>query len=105
VSAWRRRGRRHTDSAPDPSRAYASTIKAVEDAATPVVLPNDQSATLGNVIAKMPDVPYCFALPRQRGDVTSQAVLLSMLSLLWNGQGGRHGGLPRRLGDDLAASG
>lgn len=79
---------------PDPSKAYLLAVKAVEDAAIPVVLPNDQNATLGKVIARMRDLPYSFAVPRERGEVTSQAVLLSMLSLLWNGQGDRHGGLP-----------
>lgn len=79
---------------PDPSRAYALAVKAVEDAAIPVVLPNDQSATLGKVIARLRDVPFRFAVPRERDEVTSRSVLHSMLKLLWNGQGDRHGGLP-----------
>ena len=77
---------------PDPSKAYSLAIKAVEDAAIPVVCPNDKKATLGKVIGYIDQGTW--HLPHQREDSTAPThdVLVSMLKALWAGQHDRHGG-------------
>ncbi|WP_138443428.1 hypothetical protein [Sinomonas susongensis] len=78
---------------PDPSQAYALAVKAVEDAAIPVVCPTARNATLGKVIIQMRDQRN-WSLPMQRDDpeVTSGAALLGMMKMLWAGHADRHGG-------------
>ncbi|QUD81388.1 hypothetical protein J8M97_16470 [Gordonia polyisoprenivorans] len=80
---------------PEPDVAYSRAVKAVEDAAIPVVSGNDKAATLGKVIAQIRDGGQ-FALPmmREHKDAPSHDVLLGMLQLLWTGQHDRHGGNP-----------
>jgi hypothetical protein len=81
--------------APDPSRAYALAVKAVEDAAIPVVSPNDTMATLGKINSQMRKTGE-WGLPLAREDefATTSATLLSMMKMLWAGQADRHGGNP-----------
>lgn len=78
---------------PDPSRAYALAVKAVEDAAIPVVSPNDTSATLGKINAQIRNTGD-WRLPLQREDdhAPTSITLLSMMKMLWAGQADRHGG-------------
>lgn len=78
---------------PDPSRAYALAVKAVEDAAIPVVSPNDSNATLGKINSQIRNAAN-WSLPLQREDefATTSATLLSMMRMLWAGQADRHGG-------------
>lgn len=78
---------------PDPSRAYLLAVKAVEDAAIPVVASSDASATLGKVLSIM-KAQEGWSLPatRQHPSATGSAVLLGMLQMLWTGQSDRHGG-------------
>lgn len=78
---------------PDPEAAYSRAIKAVEDAAIPVVSPNNASATLGTVIAAMRSGGK-YSLPnlREHKDAPTHDVLLSMMQMLWTGQHDRHGG-------------
>lgn len=85
---------------PDPSAAYSLAIKAVEDAAIPVVSPNNGSATLGTVLGQIRQQGN-WRLPIEREDdrAPSQEVLLGMLQVLWSGQHDRHGGQPSGPGD------
>lgn len=78
---------------PDPEAAYSRAVKAVEDAAIPVVSPKNSSATLGTVIAAMRSGGK-FSLPnlREHKDAPTHDVLLSMMQMLWTGQHDRHGG-------------
>jgi len=77
---------------PNPSNGYSLAIKAVEDAAIPVLLPNDQIATLGKIIHHMRDVTYTLPFEREPQDAASGLVLRQMSQLLWVGQVDRHGG-------------
>lgn len=78
---------------PDPSLAYSLAVKAVEDAAIPVVSPKDASATLGKINSQIRNTGD-WGLPMQREDehVNSGATLLAMMKMLWAGQADRHGG-------------
>jgi hypothetical protein len=78
---------------PDPSRAYSLAVKAVEDAAIPVLSPNDTTATLGKINSQMRHTGN-WGLPLAREDeyATTSATLLSMMKMLWAGQADRHGG-------------
>lgn len=78
---------------PDPSRAYGLAIKAVEDAAVPVVSPTNRKATLGTVIGVL-RTQGDWTLPFAREDehVPNKDVLIGMLKSLWAGQVDRHGG-------------
>jgi hypothetical protein len=78
---------------PDPSRAYALAVKAVEDAAIPVVTPRDRDATLGKVVQVMQDQgKWAIPMTREHPRVSSTDVLLGMIRVLWAGQSDRHGG-------------
>jgi hypothetical protein len=79
---------------PDPSRAYALAIKAVEDASIPVVCPNNLNATLGNVIGDVDSGTWHLPHSREDPRAPSHDVLMSMLRMLWKGQHDRHGGMP-----------
>lgn len=78
---------------PNPSLAYSLAVKAVEDAAIPVVSPNDISATLGKINSQI-RITGDWSLPFQREDEYASAgsTLLSMMKMLWAGQADRHGG-------------
>lgn len=77
---------------PDPSKGYSLAVKAVEDAAIPVVCPNDRTATLGKVIGVVNGGTW--RLPHLREDPASPThdVLVGMMRTLWVGQHDRHGG-------------
>lgn len=75
---------------PDPSRAYAEAIKAVEAAAIPVVCPNGEKATLGGVINVVRTQKWQLLMQRGPEFTTTHEVLLGMLRVLWNGQHDRH---------------
>lgn len=82
---------------PDPSRAYALAVKAVEDAAIPVVSPLDRSATLGKIIAVVRDQgAWSLPMTREDSNFSSHTTLLAMMQTLWTGQSDRHGGDPAR---------
>ncbi|WP_415853238.1 hypothetical protein [Sinomonas sp. G460-2] len=78
---------------PDPSKAYALSVKAVEDAAIPLVCPTAGNPTLGTVIRQMRDQKN-WSLPMQRDDpdVTSGSALFGIMKMLWAGHADRHGG-------------
>lgn len=77
----------------DPSKAYAEAIRAVEAAAVPVVLPTNDRATLGTVLAHLRGAAdrWDLAMPDRNGD-TDLGPLVDMLTLLWTRQTDRHGG-------------
>lgn len=78
---------------PNPSHAYSLAVKAVEDAAIPLVSPRDSTSTLGKINSQLRDAGD-WSLPLQREDeyATTSATLLSMMKMLWAGQADRHGG-------------
>lgn len=85
---------------PDASAAYGLAIKAVEDAAVPVVSPNNERATLGTVLSQM-EQQGDWKLPMERvhDRAPSTEVVIGMMRLLWHGQHDRHGGQPSAPGD------
>ena len=85
---------------PEPSAAYSLAIKAVEDAAVPVVSRTNAKATLGTVLGQM-EAQGDWKLPMERDhpNATSGDVLISMMRMLWHGQHDRHGGQPSAPGD------
>lgn len=78
---------------PNPDLAYSLAIKAVEDAAIPIVSPRNGTATLGTVLRDM-RAQEDWDLPMARKDdrTPSGGVLLGMMQMLWTGQHTRHGG-------------
>jgi hypothetical protein len=82
VRAWTKLGRRD----PDAPGAYREAVRAVEAVAKPVVLPNDNLATLGKAIRAIRDKPekWTFVL----GDPVNVA---DVCDLLWTAQLDRHG--------------
>lgn len=77
---------------PDPTKAYSEAVKAVEDAAIPVVCPNDTTATLGSVIGEVNAGTWKLPHLREHSNATTHDVLVGMLRTLWTGQHDRHGG-------------
>ena len=77
---------------PDPVKAYAQAIKAVESAAHALVEPRNAKATLGTMLGHLRSHSDCFSLvipgPAGKGDV---GPLISCMTLLWDGQSSRHG--------------
>ena len=85
---------------PNPSTAYGLAIKAVEDAAIPVVSPTNTKATLGTVLAQIEQQgDWKLPMVREHDKAVSTEVLIGMMRLLWHGQHDRHGGPPSAPGD------
>lgn len=85
---------------PNPSQAYRLAILSVEDAAIPVVSPNNRSATLGTVLKQMEDQgDWSLPLTREHPKAPTQEVLTAIMRTLWHGQHDRHGGQPSAPGD------
>lgn len=85
---------------PNASAAYGLAIKAVEDAAIPVVSPNNQSATLGTVLKQMENqTDWLLPMKRLDDQAPPTEVLIGMARMLWHGQHDRHGGQPSAPGD------
>ncbi|CAM3356870.1 hypothetical protein OCAE111667_05285 [Occultella aeris] len=80
---------------PNPSAAYRDAIRAVEDAMKNAVSPNDNTATLGKMLATI-ESQKNWTLPLQRTDPRAEpaVVIVGMLRALWVGQADRHGGDP-----------
>ncbi len=82
------------------SAAYALAIKAVEDAAVPVVSPDNARATLGTVLKQIEDQDdWQLPMEREHDRAPSRDVLIGMMRILWHGQHDRHGGQPSAPGD------
>jgi hypothetical protein len=83
---------------PDPSKAYTESIKAVEAALAPLVLPQNPKQTLGTMIRDVAAKPSKWRFTLTNGHVSGVDVVLSMMRLLWDGQTSRHGGtIPTRI--------
>lgn len=82
IRAWSKLAQRD----PDPSGSYREAVRAVEAAAKPVVLPDDDLATLGKMFRAIRDKPskWQFVL----GEPTDVA---RMCELMWTSQLDRHG--------------
>ena len=85
---------------PNASAAYALAIKAVEDAAVPVVSSTNHRATMGTVLKQIEDQgDWRLPMEREHDRAPSREVLVGMMRLLWEGQHDRHGGQPSAPGD------
>jgi hypothetical protein len=85
---------------PNASAAYGLAIKAVEDAAIPVVSVANERATLGTVLAQMEQqADWTLPMGREHERAPSRDVLIGMMRMLWHGQHDRHGGQPSAPGD------
>lgn len=82
VAAWNRLSGRN----PDASGAYREAVRAVEAAAKPIVLPSNDKATLGTMIAAIRDKPGKWNL--RLGEVEDAR---RMMEAIWTGQLDRHG--------------
>lgn len=87
---------------PDPTKAYSQAIKAVEAAAHSVLEPNNSKATLGSMRAAMRQAPakFDFDLPGSNG--SGIQTVIAMISMLWEGQTSRHGGMTPTRDETLA---
>ncbi|WP_298800329.1 hypothetical protein [uncultured Pseudonocardia sp.] len=87
--AWNRTYGLH----PDPTPAYHAAVRAVEEIACPLVIPNDDAGTLGKVISclRQGGHKWAFTLVDRDGADTVDP-LVAMLNRLWTGQISRHGG-------------
>ncbi|GAA1608826.1 hypothetical protein [Actinoplanes couchii] len=85
---------------PDASTAYRLAILAVEDAAVPVVSPQNSRATLGTVLKQLENqAGWSLPMLREHDSAPSLQVVINMMRLLWHGQHDRHGGQPSAPGD------
>lgn len=80
---------------PNPTTAYYQAVRAVEQVACPLVLPNNPKATLGAVISHLRNAgdKWSFILVGKEGVGTVEPIV-AMLERLWTGQASRHGGGP-----------
>lgn len=86
--------RRHAfGQSPQPGKAYDEAVKAVEAVTIPVVLPNDQQATLGKVIGEIRNDPTRWTSsltePTAKG-MSPVEVVIAMLDMLWRNETERH---------------
>jgi hypothetical protein len=80
---------------PDPSQSYSLSVKAVEDAAIPVVTPNQSLPTLGHVVGELGSGAWRIvdASPTR---VDTGYLVRDLCNLVWSGHRDRHGGTPDR---------
>jgi hypothetical protein len=80
---------------PEPSRAYADAVRAVEAVACPLLLPKDLKPTLGKVITHLRDRPDGWYLVLA-GELEAAGIepFRVMLKLLWTAHRSRHAGGP-----------
>jgi hypothetical protein len=78
---------------PQPDLGYRKSIEAVEAVVLPLVMRNDDTATLGKAIGQM-RAQGDWKLPfiKEHKENQSSAVVLSMLQALWSGHSDRHPG-------------
>lgn len=73
---------------PNPEEAYEKAVKAVEEAAAPVVSPENSRTTLGSIVRDMKaQQDWVIDLPGRAADV-----VIPLAEALWTGQEFRHGG-------------
>ena len=76
---------------PDTEEAYEKAIKAVEQAAIPVVEPNNTAATLGTVLRAIRDQGNWTLELTDRNGKPFADLIPAMAGALWRGQRSRHG--------------
>lgn len=80
---------------PNPTHAYAMAVKAVEDAAVPIVVRRQAGATLGHVIGQLrADGDWSLPLTREDPSAPTSETVVRMCQALWKGHHDRHGGDP-----------
>ena len=81
---------------PDPGGSYADAVRAVEDVACPIFLPNAPRPTLGGVRAHLADAghQYELVIDDENAAPASVDALTAMIGLLWYGHRDRHEGGP-----------
>lgn len=81
---------------PDPDKSYGESVRAVEAALNPMVLPNDNKRTLGKAIGTLKNQSRQGKWELAIGDPANQADnierLIGMLDLLWTNHDSRHAG-------------
>lgn len=78
---------------PNPTHGYAMAVKAVEDAAVPIVVPKQAEATLGHVIGQLrQDGDWSLPLTREDPSAPTAETVLRLCQALWKGHHDRHGG-------------
>ncbi|QNE45877.1 hypothetical protein F1C58_02440 [Glaciihabitans sp. INWT7] len=78
---------------PQPDLGYRKSIEAVEALVLPLVMPNDDTATLGKAIGKMRvDGDWKLPFIKEHKENPSPAVVLGMMQALWSGHSDRHPG-------------
>ena len=82
VAGWNKLAGRN----PDPGGAYREAVRAVEAAGKPIVLPDNDRATLGQMIAAMRDKPEKWASTLGTVDDVRRS-----MEAVWRGQLDRHG--------------
>jgi hypothetical protein len=82
ATAWSKLAGRN----PDPSGAYREAVRAVEAVAKPIILPANDRATLGQMIAALREKPEKWTVTiGSVGDIRAQ------MEAVWRGQLDRHG--------------
>jgi len=77
---------------PSAGEGYREAVRAVEAVAKPVILPLDERATLGRMIAGFRDAPARWTIMlAEAGRSDPPAVVLGMMEMLWTSQHDRHG--------------
>jgi|SRR5580704_5030288 hypothetical protein len=82
---------------PNPSAAYSESVKAVEAAAIPLVLPNDRLATLGKVVSELRTNRQKYSVvfsrdasPAKGTTLSPLEVVIALADSLWSNQTDRH---------------
>lgn len=80
---------------PDASDAWDHSIKAVEEALRPVILPNDSGATLGKILGQLRGQPHLYSIHLAdnalTGALDAMTMFENMLHFIWP-NADRHGG-------------
>jgi hypothetical protein len=79
---------------PHPGSAYREAVRAVEAAASPVVIPNSPRATLGTVIKALKDAPpgkFVTVFSDNSPAVDPMTAIRGLMDLVWTNQLDRHG--------------
>jgi hypothetical protein len=78
---------------PDPVKAYAEAIKAVEAAYAPLVSPQNARQTLGTMVADVRNAPQKWESTLvDKNNSSGVTTVLTMMAQLWDGQTSRHAG-------------
>jgi len=77
---------------PNSSETYANSIKAIEAASWPVVIPGNNRATLSTIIRELEEHPELFSVSISEA-ISGAGIetVRQQMSLVWKGQTDRHG--------------